>query len=316
MSRTISSQLKYACIRSRAYGQKKYDARKNGTSKDKTFSHKAMETRLKTAGELGKYVQEHYPDCRWVRDITPQMVNKFLNAKADRGCRQATLNTAASDCRFLERACQSAFPSFKGFNPKDLKTPQERSELVRPSYREPEGMTRSDFDLLKAFVPQNGNVAKAMAIGEATGARAEGICKLRGSDIHINGNTATVDIHGEKGGRDRTVEVVKPEHVQNLRDLKDQAGENYIIQNQKRGGFLKPESLQRAFNRALEKVKTEKTYKGTSTHAIRKLYANERYHAYRGDHSKYDTIRYINTQLGHGADRDVALLGKYVDYID
>ncbi len=317
MSRTIASQLQYATIQSRAYGQSKYAARQNKQSDGKTFSHKAMESRLKTAKELGNYIKNNYPDCRMARDISPEMINNFLQSKADRGCRQASLDTAASNCRFLERACEKAFPSFRGFDAKEqINTPKENPELIRPSYRDPEGMTRSDFIRIREAIPTNGNVAKAMTIGEATGARSEGICNLKGSDIHIHGNTAHVYIHGEKGGRDRTVDVVRPDQVANLKSLQEKYGQEYIIQNERTGKKLKPESLQKAFNRCLKKIQTEKNYKGTTTHAIRKMYANERYQAYRGTHGKHETIQYINIQLGHGKDRDVELLGKYVDEIN
>ena len=57
-------------------------------------------------------------------------------------------------------------------------------------------------------------------------------------------------------------------------------------------------------------------YEATTVHALRKTWAQERYDSYReGGATKCEAIRQTNKDLGHGEDRDVALLSVYVSNI-
>ena len=310
MSRTIASQLQHAVLQSKAFGHSKHDDRALKESRYKTYSNKSMKSRIDSAKDLGKYIQSHYPECRMARDITPEMINKWLEGKAASGCTQGSLDTYSAESRFIERACERAYPTFKGFDTRQIKTPREHPDAVRGSNRGPEGMTRADFNKLKESVKPTSNTWKALTIQEATGARSEGVCNLKGSDITINGDKCTVHLK-EKGGRERNVDVIRKDQIDALRALKSQSKDGYIV-NHRGDKLKKPESLQKAYNRAISKLQLSKDYKGATTHSVRKLWSNERYREYRKDHTKLETVQYINEQLGHGAERDEALLAHYV----
>lgn len=69
-------------------------------------------------------------------------------------------------------------------------------------------------------------------------------------------------------------------------------------------------SLERAVTRELKANNEHERYIGL--HAARKTWAQELYNQYRQEHSKFETVGYVNEQLGHSAERDQELLDRYV----
>jgi len=319
-TRSLAAQFQYAVMKSQAYGQSKYDERGKGRAsmaRYKTYSYDTMDARLDAAKDLGKYLQDHFPEMKYARDITFDSVQQWLNNKADSGCSKATLEGYTANARTLFRLCDNAYPTFQHVNDKTLReqlhVPEPVPELVRESHRDAAGMARVDFEKLKNSFSKTSNGYKACVIQEATGARADGCVSLRGSDIQIDKNGKCIVHLCEKGGRHRYVDVVRPEYVQALSGLKERAGDSYILNH--RGDPIKAKSLSDQYRTHMKKLELTKDYTGTNSHAIRKMWANERYKEYRASHTKYDTVRYLNEQLGHGADRDEGLLGHYVDDI-
>jgi|GEM_PF-3096046 len=318
--RSISAQFQYAVRQSAAYGQSKYDERHKGAgnqSKIKTYSYKTMKARIDVAKQFGKFVQEHHPEVQMARDITFDIAREYLEHKANEGCSHATLQGYTADIRTIFRVCDKCYPTFGHVTDnmlrEQIRMPEAHPELVKDSHRDAIGMTRPDFEKLRDSFSRTSNGFKGCIIQEATGARAEGCCNLKGDDIHIENGRCWVHLD-EKGGLQRDVEVFNAQYIKNLQQLKNQAKDGYVLNH--RGNPIKPESLSKAYRDHLKKLDTQRDYRGTNSHAIRKLWANERYHEYRQNHTKLETVQYINVQLGHGADRDEALLAHYVDNLN
>lgn len=319
-TRTLTAQFQYAIAKSKAYGQSKHDERgKGGASlaRSKTYSFNTYDNRSDIAKDFGHWLKDNHPEIRMAKDITFDAAQEFLEHKATCGAAQTTLERYTSDMRTLFRVCDRAYATFPHVTDKILRDqlhqPEAKPELVKDSHRDAVGMTRNDFEKLRDSFSVTSNGYKGCIIQEATGARSEGVTSMKGTDIHIQNGKCWVHLQ-EKGGRARNVDVVKPEYIAALKSLKAQAKDGYILNH--RGNKLQAESLQKSYRSHLLKLQTERDYTGTNSHAIRKLWANERYHEYRKTHTKLETVKYMNIQLGHGADRDEALLAHYVDDIN
>lgn len=319
-NRTMVSQFKYAVMKSKAFGESKHDERGKGSqslAKCKSYSFRTYGGRLDVAKQFGKFLQENHPEIRMARDVTFDAAQEWLDSKAYSGCTKATLEGYTTDVRSLFRLCERAYPTFSHVTDKilreNIKCPEEHPELVRDSHRDAVGMIREDYEKLRDSFSKSSNGYRGCLIGEMTGARSEGCVRLKGTDIHIENGKCWVHLT-EKGGLQRDVDVVKPEYIKALQGLKSKAKDGYVLNH--RGNPIKAKSLSDQYRQHMKKLDLSRDYTGTNSHAIRKLWANERYHEYRKDHSKYDTVRYMNQQLGHGADRDEELLGHYVDDIN
>lgn len=315
MSKNISYQLQFLVHKSSAFGSSKYDERRKGKGINnvKTYSHKTFSARLDVAKAFGKFVQQNFPKTKMVRDITPAMANAFLESRANRGCRQATLMSYTADVRSLLRMAQVRWNAPRYDLKKEIHTPQPKPEL--DPLRSARGMSRQDYERILETQKPSSNLYKAMTIIEACGARAGGVTHLRGDDIEVRPDKVIVHIrHGyEKGGRMRDIEVVNGRHMDILAEYHDKYGDRLIVEH--RGHALKPESIEKSLSRAIAKAGLTEKYNYQKCHSIRKMWAQERYNDYRQNHGKYETIQFINEQLGHSKDRDVALLGCYVSNI-
>ena len=308
----ICNQLKYAVHKSKAFGESKFDERKKGQESRtnyKTYSRSSMKEKLDIAKSLGKWIQQEHPEIKRAVEITPQLCQDYLSDMAAHGVRQTTLEKATSTVRAVMRCVESSFGSPRYDLKGAIKTPP--ISLEAQELRTAKGMSQKDFKKLLGSIKPTSNTAKAMILARTTGARVGGACAVKKEDIRIDGDKAYVTLK-DTGGRSREVEVVRKEHVEALCELRGGAKDGeYIIRH--RGRPIKPESVEKGVQRAMAKVELSRDYKYEKMHPIRKLWAMERYNDYRQDLSKLDTVRYINIQLGHGAERDEALLGRYVD---
>lgn len=308
----ICNQLKYAVYKSKAFGESKYDERKKGEESRtnyKTYSRSSMKEKLDIAQSLGKWIQREHPEIKRAVEISPKLCQDYLSDMAAHGVRQTTLEKCTSNIRAVMRCVEASFGSPRYDLKSAIKTPQTSQEVR--DLRTAKGISQKDYEKLLGSVKPTSNTAKAMVIARTTGARAGGACTVKKEDIKIYGEKAYVTLT-EKGGRTREVEVVREDHVKALSELRGATKDGELV-IQHRGKPLKPESVEKGVQRAMEKVELTREYKYEKMHCIRKLWAQERYNDYRQDHSKLETVRYINIQLGHGAERDEALLGRYVD---
>ena len=73
-------------------------------------------------------------------------------------------------------------------------------------------------------------------------------------------------------------------------------------------------TISKSFILALKDLGLEK-YKGNLNHALCKDWAQRSYDLYRENHTKGETVRYVNQILVHGEERSMTELSKYVNNI-
>lgn len=304
--RSIRQQLTYAVRTNTAFGQSKHAEKGKGLGMQsvmhdgRSYSYCTFNARLDTAKQFSHWIATNYPDITMAREITADHANEFLLDKA-KTCRNATLESYASNLRALAKEINTTYKGSR-MDCNGIKTIVNDTTASRTV-----AMARDDFRALKDSFKADSLGHRALCLEDATGARVEGLTKLTPGDITIISDTrANVYIHGEKGGRNRTVEVYGAKHVQELQHIKD------IIPSDQRICGVKPDSLNKSFNRHLHKLGLKEKYSLTSVHSMRKAWAQKTYDRYRATHTKLESVKYVNVQLGHGADRDQVLLDRYV----
>lgn len=298
----MKQQLTYAVRQSSAIGQSKHADKgmgREGVRHDgRSYSYAALNGRLDTAKNFAGFMQREYPEITKAVNIKVEHINSFLTEKA-MTVNNDTLKTYASNLRSLVKEVEKCYHTNLQIKKNDIITPKVEREPWRTH-----PMSAPDIERLHGSFKSGSTGDRAMILSHATGARAEEICTIRKEDIHINGDTAMVRITG-KGGRTREVYV---------RDTSEIVKLNEIRANTPPGGRICPikvDSLHRSVERHMKDIGINEQYKYTSIHAMRKEWAQRTYDNYRQNHSKLETIKFVNVQLGHGADRDVVLLERY-----
>mgnify|MGYP001190191305 CR=1 FL=1 len=79
--------------------------RRDGADPSKTYAGYLKNL----AGELGTWIRENYPDCKMAYQISPSILQGFLNYKADRGVAASTIKKDLSGIRKLEKCVGHQF---------------------------------------------------------------------------------------------------------------------------------------------------------------------------------------------------------------
>ena len=280
----------------------------NGTHK--IFSYASRKSMISFVDHAMPFIKENNPQIKFVREITVTEWNQFLMSKT-KECSTATLHNYASLIRKLEQCfahyygCQVNWT--KGLIvPKSEKTPN--GNRLRDKQIE-----LDDYKKCLAHATRPGTTNKAYIAWELTfrfGCRVSGDADVTVGDIHFDkpGKYGHGQLHvREKGGRSRFIDIRTAndkEFLQNLAEGK--STDEHLV-------GIKADSINKTLNRTLKALGLKSKYPETSVHALRKLYAQNCWDENRKTGMSYkDNVAYMNSQLGHGANRDVQLLQKYV----
>lgn len=187
--------------------------------------------------------------------------------------------------------------------------------LKQEHYRTYKGLGDELYNTLLHDVGARSNTGIAMQIARYSGIRVQEIARndknpdkgLYAGDIIDKGDRVTLHVRSGKGGRYHSVTIDEPERIAFFRDIKSGKRDDERLVTCKVG------SLEKTLGRWMEKEGLGDDFKFQKFHCIRKDWAQEKYDAYRVEHSKEDTIKHINALLAHGRDRDVSLCALYVD---
>jgi integrase len=174
-------------------------------------------------------------------------------------------------------------------------------------------MTSEHIAMLRDSYKVGSTGHTAVTLAACAGCRASEIVRLKGENIEIKNSTlATVFVKGGKGNRDRTIIITNPSSVAALADIKSSVSDNQRIVDCKVG------SIQKSINRHMSNLSgssggsLKSEYSRTGFHAIRKNFAQQEYDRYRESHSRQESLDYVSAQLGHGENRDIATLQRYI----
>lgn len=280
----------------------------------KIFSYASRKDLLSLADQALPFIKENNPHIKFVREVTVENWNQFLSSKA-KVCSSASLQYYAALIRKLERCITHYFGCQLNWTnglivPKSEKTPN--GNILRDRQIELE-----DYKKCLAYATRPGTTNKAHIAWVLTvrfGCRVSGDADVTVGDVRFNrpGNYGFGQLHVcEKGGRSRYIDIRTANDREFLEGLiAGKSVDEHIV-------GIKADSINKTLNRTLKALDMKCKYPNTSAHALRKLYAQTCWDENRKAGMSYSkNVAYLNSQLGHGAHRDVQLLRKYVTKLE
>lgn len=310
MSRNLTSQLKYV-VNTSFYGDEltgrkggfkssKHSDKRNNTKNGKIYSYNQKDNVESVAREFGVFMKEHYPNVRNVSDLNEKYATEFIIYKSNT-VGTSTLNYYRSSLNTISECCNNTFKSC------DISLSTQKIEGVSNEKVKTVSFTKEDLSVLKNSYVENSTGWKAISIIQAAGLRVSEVAQLKNSDIEIKDNTASVHVSCGKGGRERTVNVVKKEYVDTLEYIKNNNNETLFT--------CKSSSIDQNIHRHIQSSNLSQNYNYNSCHAIRKFYAQESYNNYRAEgYSIEESCAKVVSSLGHSENR-VELVKVYIQNI-
>lgn len=283
-------------------GIDKHSIKSSGENKlQHVYSYKERANLIDTSAQIGDFVRKNYPDVKLVANITPTMIQEFLNTKA-KNCSQQTLGQYTSRINKLESLVNKAFRI-------DVRW---KSEIVTPC-SSVQGkirnvvMSREDLEKILDFGRQKGSRSQAPIAIEMAGRfgmRVTETTKFQPRDVKWD--TQELHIHESKGRKNRDITISKDDMIflQKITDGKNAT--ERIVQ-------IEEDSVNRYLQRIQEKLNIRQKYKDAKSgvHSIRKMRAQEIFDMYRYKYGIRQALDETSKYLGHGKDR-MAVLKEYV----
>jgi integrase len=300
VGRNLNYQFLNAINNNFKEGMNKHSLKAEGTKDGvKIFSYSDRKNLIDVASNFSKYMKENHKEVKQIRDISPQHVQGFLNFKS-KECSGATLEQYKSKFNKLERLSNATYKGSKVDFTRGLVLPmgKERTRSIE--------MNREHYSkLLKNIEGSRSKAVPAIQLAGRFGLRVSETVNLKGKDIQLE--KGVLHIHESKGGRSRDILITKPEDKAFLQNLRDRVSDNERVIP------LKEDSVNKFLQRELSELGiTEYKEKGTGIHALRKMYAQDRYNELRGQgYEIKEALDEVSILLGHGRDRD-ELMQRYV----
>jgi len=277
----------------------------------RVFGFSSRANLLDTAYSLSKYIKEHYPEIRQVKQITGSICQEWLDSRAKNGCALTTVKTYQSNLTKLSKVINHHFGVHTSFEVK------VNADLIpdRTSPRE-FALSAAEIDRVRQSIVKPCNSSNFFVFSSYTSVRANSV-SLRVQDLVFqNGDSILINIVGDKGGRDRQVQVVDKDFYFFCRTLVDGKKETDSL-----FGNIKPDSANRWLNRRLKKlnitIPQSKCIGGhkimkSGNHSVRKssiqAYYNRQYRFYIDKGYSPDKAAKVAqgdccVRLGHSRDR-------------
>ena len=297
--RDLRQQLVYTVNKNFKEGMDKHSIKKEGASNNtRIYTYSDRRNLIKFTSNISNFLKEKYPEIRLATDIKSEHIQAFLNLKAET-CTKATIDQYVSKANKMQNLINSTYHSN---NKLVLEIPKTEKEIYRDKQ-----LSLEHYKMLKKSI-KNENALKAIECAKNFGLRVEDISSLRKGDIDLD--KKIVNVIASKGGRDRTVKLKTKEQLEVAERLY-----NSKLALTERIVPIKPDSINKALYREMERVGIKEMYKNTGIHAIRKLYAQEEYNRCRNKGMSIERSRAIvSKQLGHSEKRgkDDNLIKRYI----
>lgn len=305
--RSMQQQLIHALSDCSAIGESKRSRQKQvGEDDYKVYSVAYMNDLRTTAKDLGEFIKRMDPDIRFVRNVTVDVLQAYLQKKADSGLSREYL------CKLHSHLCKLELCIDKTYGCTDWRVEQLRVPAIFSKKTRDHVACEADVqELIKVMrQPHCGDAWKAVVLAYSAGLRVNEAANVRVGRLNKRGGRwgcGTITLRGSedgcKGGRWRTIDILSTEHRDALSEvIKGLNSDDYVITG-RNGSPVKSDSLNRALKRAVERSGIP-WKEGNGFHAMRKSFAQSSYDAARmSGCSKRESEDYANKQLGHGANR-------------
>lgn len=311
MSASLAKQLKHAVHQCYTPGDSKRADKFNAAIETgwKIYSLSSRRDMLDLTKDLAKYIKQEYPEVRKAYQISPEMLQEYLNTKSST-CVDTTLGKIQSRLGKLEKICMHTYAgSTFIWNAASLSRPiSTKNDAFKKDKPIPLEVTK---EIIGELSKRKSEVANAVILSAYVGLRANEAVHLKVKDVHLSGGQygfGYVEIAkggkgGAKGGRGRTVPIINEEAQQAVSAcIKGKPAHEYIAARID-GRKMTPDNVQQILRNCMDTLYGKK-YIGNRNHAMRKQWAQNYYDILRSKgYSKKETIALVNQHLGHGAKR-------------
>lgn len=136
------------------------------------------------AGELGTWIRENYPDCKMAYQISPSILQGFLNSKADRGVAASTIRKDLSGIRKLEKCVGHQFRNAQI----DWKTDTIHVPVGCPEEKQRDRvMNDQTYERVLDAMSKKTETYKSLVLSRVAGLRVRETCLVHRECIHLDG---------------------------------------------------------------------------------------------------------------------------------
>lgn len=293
-TRSLRQQFNYLITANCKFGADKRALKKQSRQcSEIVFSVKHAESLRGTVSNLCNFLKERHPEIKKVNQITAKHIEEWYVARCNNWSIK-TLEMQSSNIRKIDLLAKKMYSTCK----QDFSKAKFPDKVNRnPDRVRDIQMTEEDFRKLEKVLNNGKSKAKiAVQITYRAGLRINEVCHLKAERINLNRMVIEVR-EGAKGGRDRDVPI-QPRDFEYFKILKQNVGQGYVCP-------IKADSANYAIRKAMIKIGIANKYLCTTTHSIRKLYAQNRYDELRnsGYEQGMNTFDVVAKELGHNENR-------------
>jgi integrase len=288
---TIGYQFQTAIEGGFKEGRDKFSMKHCNQMPGHVFSYGERNSLSDVAWSMSRWLKAEGIKVKYVRDITADQWQKFLDYRTN-SCSKSTLENYVSRIGKIQDLVEKKFHC----------QVEWKDQIHAPVSIKCQGIER-----IQSMSPED--FRKILAYGEHSTSKAAPAVKLAGkyglrvSELAFM-KAGWIDLeHMElhvigKGRRARTLSI-RSEDKEFLKSLKESAGSD-----KSRVFLIKPGSINKYFERALQSTELRAKYPQTNIHCVRKMVAQLKWDELRAEGYTYkETSERVSEYLGHGKDR-------------
>lgn len=301
MPKNVKSQFNYVINSNFKEGMDKHSYKiENGREMDtKIFSYTSRHNLMDISKNFANFLKENFTEVKFIKDISPEMVQAFLNEKAQ-NCTKNTIIAYSNAMFKLE------LMSEKTFNIKNLNW-RENVEIPKAEREKSESrgvesvISKEDLDKILNYIKEHkGQCGYAVMLQSFLGIRVQEIVSIKREDVKLEENKLVIS--NAKGGKTFARDLTE-EQKEKIKEILDQNFDKNKLFS------IKSESV----NDYLRVVEDKLNLERHSFHDIRRYVAQNFYDNCRkeGD-TKEEATKKTSIFLNHGPNREAMLRECYI----
>lgn len=204
MARNIKAQFQYAVNNGFKEGLDKHSYKQKNDTNDKVFSYNEKFRLLDVAKNLHNFMKSEFPEIKQIKDISPAVIQSFLNSKTD-NCTQNTIDSYAASLYKLQTLANNTYGCRLNWREKIIVpraiTKSDSSRGVGNQIDE------ESYSKIMAYCRENrSRSGDAILLQDNLGVRVEELARIKIKNIDFD--TKTLFIDNAKGGKGLTRSIV------------------------------------------------------------------------------------------------------------
>lgn len=299
-NKSLKNQIQIAVSNSFEENIDKHAYKKQDDQEEKVFSYNEKFRLLDTAKMLSNYVKENFPDTKQIKDVKSNIIQEFLNSKANT-CTQNTINTYSQSLNKIAAICNKNYSSCNLTWKQDVVIPNaltQKSKLRGVANQ----MPIEDMNKICEYARNNFSISgQIILIQPELGIRVNELTTIKVENIDLK--KGIIKFPNCKGGK-----CLERKITPELREILEKNIQERNITH----GRLFPVT-NNSVNKYLNRVEQKLGIKSYSIHNFRSACAQKFFNSLRDSGiSCKEAMKQTSIWLNHGESRDKLLLESYI----